>query len=216
MACPGDRYRQQAPVAAVGHPRRLPRRMSSFNLAPEHAVPYAGERFTNVCACPLDMGGQRLHSPGGTGTLRPRDRARSTMYANLFDRFCTDGDPGPEALAAELADLLGGRRMFGDSRLGVLSWGLPPMLNLVAKSIGDRQYVAACIADAIQRFQPRLENVRVSPVEGARDFSFVIEATLVEASSSIQFRILSPHVGGGLGAKVDVVTIRDDFSRTRA
>ena len=109
------------------------------------------------------------------------------------------------------ADLLGGRRAFADSGLGVLSWGMPPLTNRVAQSVGDRQYVAQCIAETISRFEPRLENVRVTPVEGAKDFTFAIQATLVEQSSAISLRILSPYVGGGLGAKVEVVEIRDDF-----
>ena len=133
------------------------------------------------------------------------------MYANLLDRFGPDEDSGPECLAMDLADLLGGRRLFRDSRLGVLAWGLPPLLNLVANSTNDRQHIAACISEAIERFEPRLEAVRVTPIEDAKDFSFVIQATLVHETSTVSFRILSPHVGGGLGARVEVISIRDDF-----
>ena len=133
------------------------------------------------------------------------------MYANLFDRFGPEERAGTQCLVDHLADLLGGRRAFADSGLGVLSWGMPPLTNRVAQSVGDRQYVAQCIAETISRFEPRLENVRVTPVEGAKDFTFAIQATLVEQSSAISLRILSPYVGGGLGAKVEVVEIRDDF-----
>ena len=132
------------------------------------------------------------------------------MHGNLMDRFDSD-EIGPEALAHELADMLGGRRLYGDRRLGVLCWGLPPLLNLVPHSATDRQFVAACVAEAINRFEPRLEDVRVRTIDDATDFSFVIDAKLVEEDSAVSFRILSPHIGGALGAKVDVVTIRDGF-----
>ena len=133
------------------------------------------------------------------------------MYANLFDRFGPDEDVDPGRIAEELADMLSGRQAFARRDLGVLSWGLPSMLNLVARSTNDRQYIAGCIADTIQRFQPRLEGVKVTPLEGTSDFTFTIEATLVDDSSTINLRILSPYVGGGLGASVEVVSIRDEF-----
>ena len=158
----------------------------------------------------LDSNGLISVRPAGRFALR-RGLGRDPIYANLFDRFGPDEDPGPQALTTHLADMLGGRRLFSGRNLGVLSWGLPPLLNRVAASTGDRQYIADCIADAIYRFEPRLENVKVTPVEGRSEFTFVIEATLQEESATVSLRILSPHVGGGLGAKVEVVTIRDDF-----
>ena len=81
----------------------------------------------------------------------------------------------------------------------------------MARSPGDRQYVAECIADAIHRFQPRLDGVKVTPIETTSDFAFAIEATLADDSSTINLRILSPYVGGSLGAQVDVVSVRDGF-----
>lgn len=141
----------------------------------------------------------------------PSTRISSTLHANFFDRFGSDEDVGPESIAVELADMLSGRQVHARRDLGVLSWGLPSMLNLVARSPSDRQYVAECIADAIHRFQPRLEGVKVTPIEGTSDFTFTIEATLVDDSSTINLRILSPYVGGGLGARVDVVQIRDEY-----
>ena len=127
------------------------------------------------------------------------------MFANFFDRFGPDEDPGPEAIATELADMLGARRTFADAGLGVLSWGLPSLLNVTADSPAARQHIAASIAEAIERFAPSLENVRVTPVEGAREFVFVIDAALVKDSSTIQVRVLSPNIGGALGARVEVV-----------
>lgn len=134
------------------------------------------------------------------------------MYANLFDRFESDQDIGPASIAEEVADMLSGRQAFARRDLGVLSWGLPSMINLVARSPADRQYVAECIGDAIHRFQPRLEGVKVTPLEDSTDFAFTIEATLADDSSTINLRILSPCIGGGLGAEVEVIRVRNDFA----
>ena len=130
------------------------------------------------------------------------------MFANLFDRFGPDEDAGPDAIATELADMLGSRRTFADASLGVLSWGLPSLLDLTADSANARLHIAACIAEAIDRFAPRLQNVRVTPVEGAREFAFVIDATVADDSSTIQVRVLSPNIGGALGARVEVMDIQ--------
>lgn len=142
---------------------------------------------------------------------QPQWLIEKAVLLNLLDRFEGDREAGAEALATDIADLLGSRRLYSERRMGVLAYGLPPLLNRVARSADDRQYVAGCIADALERFQPHLENVRVTPVESAADFSFVIEATVVDESSTVTFRILSPHVGGGLGAQVEVVSLRDDY-----
>ena len=133
------------------------------------------------------------------------------MYANLFDRFGRDDDGNPGNLAEDLADMLGGRQIFAGRGLGVLSWGMPSMLNLTAASPNDRQYIAECIAEAIQQFEPRLERVKVTPIVGAKQFAFTIDAALIEESSTLRLRILSPEIGGGLGAKVEVVNIREEI-----
>ena len=88
---------------------------------------------------------------------------------------------------------------------------MPPVLNMSATSPSDRHYVAECIAETIQQFEPRLERVKVTPAEGTKEFVFTIEATLVEKSAALRLRILSPYVGGGLGAKVQVVDIREQL-----
>ena len=133
------------------------------------------------------------------------------MFATLFDRFETDEEFGPERLAADLADILGGRRAFSSPGLGVLSWGMPSMLNVTSKSEPDRQRVAAYIAETIERFEPRFEGVKVTPVDDAIDFSFRIEAQIAETERSlVTLRVLSPFVGGGLGAKVLVLDVHKD------
>ena len=48
---------------------------------------------------------------------------------------------------------------------------------------------------------------RVTPVEGVREFAFVIDATLVDDDSTLRVRVLSPNIGGALGARVDMVDV---------
>ena len=133
------------------------------------------------------------------------------MYASLFDRFGKHDDDDPGILAGELVDLLGGRRVYNDPGLGVLCWGMPPLSNMTPAT--DNRYIAACIADALQRFEPRLERVQVTPNDAADGCSFLITATLVEESSAINVRIFSPYAGGSLGAKVEVVRVSDEFQQ---
>lgn len=131
------------------------------------------------------------------------------MYASLFDRFANRDGDDPGVLAAELGDLLGGRRVYHDAGLGVLSWGMPNLLHMTPAT--DKRTVAECIAQALQRFEPRLERVHVTPDEGAAGCSFLITATLVEEPTAAKLRIFSPYADGGLGVKVEVVHIGDDF-----
>ena len=136
------------------------------------------------------------------------------MFSNLFDRFETDAPADPNRLAADLSEMLSGRRFFHGRGLGVLGWGLPGLQNVTAKSTRDREYVAGVIADTISRFEPRLTDIRVTPVPDAIDFSFVIDAQFVTSDSSrVTLRILSPLVGGGLGAKVVVVDVERESAR---
>ena len=131
------------------------------------------------------------------------------MLTTIFDRFESDEDAGPEKLAVDLADVLGGRRVFPARGLGVLNWGMPSMSSITSRSLPHRRRVAEFIADTIERFEPRLEGLSVRPMEDAADFQFRIEARLVEDESpSLTLRILAPQIGGGLGAKVLVLDIR--------
>ena len=131
------------------------------------------------------------------------------MYASLFDRFTRHDRDEPSVLADELGDLLGGRRVYGDTGLGVLSWGLPPLPTMTPAT--DKRTVAECIARALQRFEPRLEHIQVTPDEDAEGCSFLITATLVEEPAAASLRIFSPYADGSLGAKVEVVGIGDAF-----
>ena len=131
------------------------------------------------------------------------------MYAALFDRFASGDDIGPESLARDVADLLGGRRAYSLRELGVVSWGMPSMASVTSRSPDARRRVAGYIAETLDRFEPRLQDLEVEPIEDAVEFTFRISARLVEtdSSSSVRLRVLSPRIGGGLGASVVVLDI---------
>lgn len=131
------------------------------------------------------------------------------MYASLFDRFSNHDGDDPSVLADELGDLLGGRRVYRDAGLGVLSWGMPSLSNMAPAT--DKTAVAECIGHALQQFEPRLERVQVTADESAKGCSFLITATLVEEPSAASLRIFSPYSHGSLGAKVEVVRVGDAF-----
>lgn len=136
--------------------------------------------------------------------------SRDANYAGLFQRFATVDEGDPRMLVVELGDLLGGRRIFAGRGVGVLGWGMPPLSNPARASETDRLRIAECMADAIRRFEPRLEHVRVTPDDDARALWFQITASLVNESSTIRLRVFSPCAKGGLGARIEVVEIGDD------
>ena len=138
--------------------------------------------------------------------------SRDANYAGLFQRFAPVDEGDPRMLAVELADLLGGRRIFAGRGLGVLSWGMPPLSNPARASETDRLRIAECIADAIGKFEPRLEGVQVTPSDDSRELSFQITASLVGESSTVRLRIFSPYAKGGFGPRIEVVEIGDDLN----
>ena len=142
--------------------------------------------------------------------MAPLAGSRDANYAGLFQRFAPVDEGDPRMLAVELADLLGGRRIFAERGLGVLSWGMPPLTNPARASEAGRLHIAECIADAIQRFEPRLERVQVTPNDDSRELSFQITASLVAEASTVRLRIFSHCAKGGLGARIEVVQIGDD------
>ena len=133
------------------------------------------------------------------------------MRSTLFDRFESDSEPSAEQLADDMAAMLSGRRAFESRPLGVLCWGMPGMSDISSRSRSNKEQVARYITETLLRFEPRLEGVRVTPIDDAADFSFRIEAKVVEAeTTSVSLRILSPLVGGGLGARVVVLDVHRD------
>lgn len=124
----------------------------------------------------------------------------------LFDRFGPDGNDGLDALARDIADIIGARRAFTGRGVGILNWGLPGMIGLTPSSDADRSQIAAYIRDALIQFEPRLEGVTVTPIEESADFAFALEAYLTSSDDeSLKLRILSPRRGGGLGADVVII-----------
>ena len=134
------------------------------------------------------------------------------VQPTVLDRFMSAKKPDVADFARDVADVLGARRAFPRPMVGVLNFGLPSMAGLSPSSEADRTYVATCIAEALQQFEPRLAHVSVSPVSDAREFAFTLDAELVddEDMEPLTLRILSPRRGGGLGA--DVVVVGTSFS----
>ena len=126
---------------------------------------------------------------------------------SLFDRFSPDGNDGLDALARDIADIIGARRALPAGRsVGVLAWGLPGMTGMTPSSDADCNQIAAHIRAALNQFEPRLEGVTVTPIEDSADFAFALEANLTASDDeSLKLRILSPRRGGGLGADVVVM-----------
>lgn len=121
----------------------------------------------------------------------------------LFDRFSPDGHGGIDALARDIADLLGARRAFRGRAVGILNWGLPGTIGMTPHNANDRRHVAARIAEALRQFQPAIENVRVTPVPDTPEFTFEIDATFTDSKDeSLTLRIMSPRLGGTLGAGI--------------
>ena len=128
------------------------------------------------------------------------------MHTPLFTRFTSAEESDYSDLVRDLSDLLGARRGFSNRLPGILDWGLPSLSGISPSSERDREDVAKHVAEAIERFEPRVEQVRVIPVPGVRDFAFEIEATLAETpDGTIKLRVLAPRRGGGLGADVVVI-----------
>ena len=131
------------------------------------------------------------------------------MLVPLLDRFASPSPDPAACLARDIADVLGGRRIFHGRDLGVLSWGLPHMSQVTSRSSDSKLFVAARIAETLAQFEPRLEDVDIVPIEGTADFAFRIKARYgASVSESVSLELLSPFLGGSLGADVDVV----DFS----
>ena len=88
----------------------------------------------------------------------------------------------------------------------VLSYGLPSLSQITSKSALNKERVATLIRETLQRCEPRLRNVRVIPVDNSPEFDFVLEGQLTGVDGhSVSLRILSPLIGGGLGAEVVVI-----------
>ena len=131
-----------------------------------------------------------------------------SLHTPLFDRFEGTGRASLGDLARDLADILGARRAVSGAAPGVLAWGLTGIGDFSPGSEADQRRLAAQIASVIEKFEPRLSRVRVTPLGKGGDFRFTLEADLVQsAGRSIRLRILAPRRGGALGA--DVVMIGD-------
>lgn len=141
---------------------------------------------------------------------RPNQDGRErNLHTPLFDRFQSAQRAGLASLARDVADILGARRVMPGFAPGVLGWGLPGTGGFSPGSTEDRERLAALIANAITRFEPRLSGVKVQPDEVDGEFCFSVSANLVqEDEQPVTLQILAQRRGGGLGADVRVSTGR--------
>ena len=140
--------------------------------------------------------------------MEPVLTRETPLVPSLLDRLLDD-DPGvsrePVArqaaviagirsgLCRDLRDLLNARRFLSDAverypevASSLANYGLPDLQSLEIREDHDLQTLCRSIAETIRRFEPRLEEVRVSPrsTEGVqrpldRRLRFDIEAVLV-------------------------------------
>ena len=137
--------------------------------------------------------------------IRP-NQVGGNLLTPLFQRFETARSADLDDLAQDIADILGARRTIPGRVPGVLGWGLPGVTGLSPQSDKNREDIAARIAATVERFETRLQNVRVTPVEDSLDFAFVLEAELVQTTGrAVVLRVLSPRRGGALGADIAVL-----------
>ena len=109
------------------------------------------------------------------------------------------------ALVRDVTDLLGARRLHAGARSGLMAWGLSNAVGRAPSSAADREEIANQIADQLRRFEPRLLNVRVTPLDVDGEFAFGIEGQVVseeEEDDRLMLRVIAPRRGGGLGAEV--------------
>ncbi len=133
-----------------------------------------------------------------------REKRGSVIHTPLFDRFLSDQPANLATLARDLADILGARRTHAGP--GALGWGLSGVDGATATSAEDRDRIAANMSAAIERFEPRLTNVVVTPEGEGGDFRFSVSAHLVQENDrSVVLRVLAPNRGGALGAEVLVL-----------
>ncbi len=124
------------------------------------------------------------------------------MLTPLFDRFEGKG-PGGESLVRDLEDLLGARRAAPSPGEGVVGWGVPIPPGMSPLVEAHRERVAGLIGEAIARFEPRLHDVRITPVGNVNEFLYELEGrTYREDRSLLRLRVLVPRRDGGLGAEV--------------
>ena len=124
------------------------------------------------------------------------------MLTPLYDRFEGRSADGA-SLAHDLEDLLGARRAALRPTEGVVGWGVPIPPGLSPAVEAHRERVGRLIGEAIAKFEPRLDDVRITTVDDAVEFLFELTGRITaEDRSFVRLRVLVPRRGGGLGARV--------------
>jgi len=145
----------------------------------------------------------RLIDPESAGTTIITGYTVSQMY---------------DAVLRDLEDLLNSTHAFGnlpaefpETRNSIVLFGLPDLASIEAISSEQRAAIGSVIKKSVERFEPRLRNVRVSMVKNEvntvrRSVQFRIDARLtVDPAPDVAFdTILDMGTGAYLVAKASV------------
>lgn len=131
--------------------------------------------------------------PGNAG------RGKSVLPRPLLDRFLRDdnGRHLPRALDAEEypavirrdVETLLNTRAPADAD-DVTGYGLPDFTHLSPDSPDDMWRMAAAVREALQRFEPRLENIRVDVDDGG---AIVVAADVKAVPERLEFTLRPKH-----------------------
>ena len=135
--------------------------------------------------------------------------AAPDLIPSVFDRLIDPASMGRAAHGATLAavieavrrdteDLLNTRRAadpdldgYPELSRSVFAYGVPELITRSAVSQSDREALGRLLADAIARHEPRLRDIKATPLadpEGDRSLRFLISAVLrLEPAPGVEF-----------------------------
>lgn len=134
----------------------------------------------------------RLIDPGSAGTEAQRGYNLSQMM---------------EAVRKDLEELLNTRQTLGPLaqhrervRSSILGYGLPEITSLAASTPQQRQEIANAVAATVARYEPRLRDIRVTPLDAEvgkhTNLRFRIDARLtVEPGPEVAFDTVTAETG---------------------
>lgn len=141
----------------------------------------------------------------------PRDYEQQGLLPSILDRLIDPDSEGTsfrhgysidqivDAIRRDLEELLNAHPPYleipedwPELRKSLLTFGLPDLVSATIQTPGDKEELGRTVEEIVQRFEPRLRNVRAVLAEGGpgneRDVRFHIEAELnVDPAPTITF-----------------------------
>jgi type VI secretion system protein ImpF len=151
--------------------------------------------------------------------------AQQGLQPSLIDRLIDPGSGGTawrpgygleqmsDAVRRDLEELLNTRQThaempdeFDELRGSVLAYGLPDLTSLDAFTPGQREEIGHLLARVVERFEPRLRDIKTHMVSGAdskdRTIRFRIEAKLaVDPAPAVAFETILELTSGHYSVK---------------